>query len=266
MSGVDAYTSWSCWLGWKEGRRPRTPSNVIASTSLSGFLAPTVAAIVARSLARRRGIERRPRVGRVHLYEGHSADQVVHPVRTLIAAGASRVVLTNACGGLDPTIGRQRGRHSRSPQPHRDLALGRPCAPDGYGSRFVDLTDLYSARLRAVVHGAAGSVRGCLHGFSRSALRDAGRDRDGAGNGRHARGYVTVLKRSRRAIWEPRCSSLSRVELRRGRDEWTTEPRRSARAGQAAATSLGALLTRYFPFCDLVTARRSRRVDRARSR
>ncbi len=42
--------------------------------------------------------------GRVHLYEGHSAHEVVHPVRTVIAAGASTVVLTNAAGGLDPSV------------------------------------------------------------------------------------------------------------------------------------------------------------------
>ena len=40
--------------------------------------------------------------GRTHLYEGHGPDQVVHGVRTAIAAGASVIVLTNGCGGLNP--------------------------------------------------------------------------------------------------------------------------------------------------------------------
>ncbi len=38
--------------------------------------------------------------GRVHLYEGHSPAAVVHPLRTLIQWGCSRVVLTNAAGSL----------------------------------------------------------------------------------------------------------------------------------------------------------------------
>ena len=42
--------------------------------------------------------------GRVHLYEGRSANDVVHPVRTVIAAGAKKVVLTNASGGIDLAV------------------------------------------------------------------------------------------------------------------------------------------------------------------
>lgn len=38
--------------------------------------------------------------GRVHLYEGHSAAQVVHPVRTLWAWGVKGLMLTNAAGGI----------------------------------------------------------------------------------------------------------------------------------------------------------------------
>ena len=41
-------------------------------------------------------------LGRTHLYEGHGPEQVVHPVRTACAAGATSVVLTNAAGGIEP--------------------------------------------------------------------------------------------------------------------------------------------------------------------
>ena len=41
--------------------------------------------------------------GRVHLYEGHRLDAVVHGVRTMARLGVPRVLLTNAAGGLDPT-------------------------------------------------------------------------------------------------------------------------------------------------------------------
>ena len=40
--------------------------------------------------------------GRVHLYEGHPSDRVVHGVRTMARLGAQFVLLTNAAGGLEP--------------------------------------------------------------------------------------------------------------------------------------------------------------------
>ena len=50
--------------------------------------------------------------GRTHLYEGHGPDRVVHGVRTAIAAGASAIVLTNGCGGLNPDCDPQARRCS----------------------------------------------------------------------------------------------------------------------------------------------------------
>jgi purine-nucleoside phosphorylase len=82
-------------------------------------------------------------LGRTHLYEGLGVAAVVHAVRTAVAAGARVVVLTNGCGGLKPTY---------SPgQPvlisdHINLTATSPIV----GPHFVDLTDLYSARLRAL--------------------------------------------------------------------------------------------------------------------
>ncbi|MGH8987807.1 MAG: purine-nucleoside phosphorylase [Acidimicrobiales bacterium] len=89
--------------------------------------------------------------GRVHLYEGHVPAAVVHGVRTAAAAGCRVVVLTNAAGAVnvDYAVG----------QPvlvrdHLNLTAASPLEgpppPPGYGLPFVDLTDLYSARLRAL--------------------------------------------------------------------------------------------------------------------
>jgi len=90
-------------------------------------------------------------LGRVHLYEGNSPATVVHGVRTAVAAGCRTVVLTNAAGGIraDYAVGQpvlvsdHLNLTGRSP-------LAGPPPPDGYPSRFTDLTDLYSARLRAL--------------------------------------------------------------------------------------------------------------------
>ena len=94
-------------------------------------------------------------LGRVHLYEGHPVATVVHGVRTAVAAGCQVVVLTNAAGGI--RAGYQVGQPVLIAD-HLNLTgrspLAGPPPPEGYGSRFTDLTDLYSARLRALARRA----------------------------------------------------------------------------------------------------------------
>src|SRR5699024_5754431 len=41
---------------------------------------------------------------RTHYYANRDAQAVAHVVRTIAAAGAATVVLTNGCGGLDPQV------------------------------------------------------------------------------------------------------------------------------------------------------------------
>ncbi|WP_369830917.1 purine-nucleoside phosphorylase [Mycobacterium sp. NS-7484] len=81
--------------------------------------------------------------GRIHAYEGHDLDHVVHPIRTAAATGVSTVVLTNAAGGL-------RSEYEVG-QPvlisdHLNLTARSPLV----GAQFVDLVDAYSPRLRAL--------------------------------------------------------------------------------------------------------------------
>ncbi|GAB3708847.1 purine-nucleoside phosphorylase [Amycolatopsis oliviviridis] len=82
-------------------------------------------------------------LGRTHFYEGKGIDPVVHNVRTAAAAGAKTVLLTNAAGGLREGF--------RVGQPvlisdHLNLTARSPIV----GANFVDLTDLYSKRLRDI--------------------------------------------------------------------------------------------------------------------
>jgi purine-nucleoside phosphorylase len=155
QSGVDSYDIVIVLgSGWREGATALgTPTSEISTSSLVGFVAPTVAGHSGQILTL--NIDGRNVAlvsGRVHLYEGNTASQVCHSVRTLIAAGASKVVLTNACGGIDPAKGPGTVVVIRD---HINLTSTSPmegfAPPEGYGSRFVDLTGLYSARLRAVV-------------------------------------------------------------------------------------------------------------------
>jgi purine-nucleoside phosphorylase len=81
-------------------------------------------------------------LGRTHWYEGRGVAAVVHAVRTAAAAGCRVVVLTNGCGSLDPAW------PAGTPvliSDHLNLTGRSPLV----GARFIDLTDLYSARLRA---------------------------------------------------------------------------------------------------------------------
>lgn len=78
---------------------------------------------------------------RTHYYEGHGVRAVVHGVRTAKAAGCDTVVLTNGCGGLKPEWA------PGTPvliSDHLNLTANSPLE----GATFVDLTDLYSSRLR----------------------------------------------------------------------------------------------------------------------
>ena len=81
--------------------------------------------------------------GRTHLYEGRGVDAVVHGVRTAAAAGATRLLLTNGCGGI--------GHAPGTPvllADHINLTGATPLV----GPRFVDLTEVYSGRLRGLAH------------------------------------------------------------------------------------------------------------------
>jgi purine-nucleoside phosphorylase len=89
--------------------------------------------------------------GRVHLYEGHGPATVVHGVRTAVAAGARIIILTNACGSINADF------PAGTPVLLRDHVnltgqspMAGPPPPEPYAIRFVDMTEAYSARLRAL--------------------------------------------------------------------------------------------------------------------
>src|SRR5689334_14363355 len=116
----------------------------IATTDLPGFSAAAVAGHSGKIRSIRSG-DRNLLVflSRTHYYEGKGVAAVVHPVRTAARSGCHTIVLTNGCGGLKETW------TPGTPvliSDHINLTATSPIV----GARFVDLTDLYSPRLRAL--------------------------------------------------------------------------------------------------------------------
>jgi purine-nucleoside phosphorylase len=139
--------------GWQDAADGLGTATVeLATSDLPGFVPPTVAGHKGRvrsvEIAGRRVLML---VGRVHLYEGRSAAEAVHPVRMAVTAGAGVVVLTNAAGGIDPGY---RVGQTVLIRDHLNLTgvspLAGPPPPAGYGPRFVDLTECWSPRLRGL--------------------------------------------------------------------------------------------------------------------
>ncbi len=96
--------------------------------------------------------------GRVHLYEGHPVEAVVHGVRTMARMGVRRVLLTNAAGGIDP---------GWSPgdlmvvTDHLNLTGVSPLRgpnDEALGPRFVDMTCAYDLALQNALKEVASAA------------------------------------------------------------------------------------------------------------
>lgn len=123
------------------------PVATLAMTDVPGFVAPTAeghpGTIASYDVD---GVATLVLGGRTHLYEGLGLRPVVHGIRTAAAAGCTLAVLTNANGSLrdDHEIGQ-----AVLVRDHLNLTGTSPLE----GTRFVDLTDCWSARLRAIARG-----------------------------------------------------------------------------------------------------------------
>ena len=117
----------------------------VPADEVPGFSAPAVEGHVGtiRSVLTREGKRALVLGARTHYYEGKGVRAVVHGVRTAAAAGCRVLVLTNGCGGLNPAW--QPGTPVLISD-HINLTATSPLE----GPTFVDLTDLYSSRLRDV--------------------------------------------------------------------------------------------------------------------
>jgi purine-nucleoside phosphorylase len=93
--------------------------------------------------------------GRVHLYEGHSPEDVVFGVRLMIRLGAKAVIITNAAGGIAENldVGDLMVIDDHMNMTGRNCLVG--ANDKNLGPRFPDMTEAYDASFREVAKAAA---------------------------------------------------------------------------------------------------------------
>ena len=134
-----------------------TPAHEFDAHEVPGFFPPAVEGhsgkIRSYAIAGEHGsINALVFLGRTHLYEGKGIEPVVHSARTAVKAGCKILILTNACGGINKEY------HVGQPvliRDHISLTATSPLI----GANFVDLTDLYSKRIRAIVKAEDSSLQ-----------------------------------------------------------------------------------------------------------
>lgn len=147
ITGVDRHDiALTLGSGWaKAADLLGETTHTIPATEVAGFSKPALEGHVGtlRSVLLEDGRRALVIGARTHYYEGHGVRRVVHSVRTAAAVGARIMVLTNGAGGI---------KHEWRPgqavliSDHINLTADSPLE----GATFVDLTDLYSARLRGI--------------------------------------------------------------------------------------------------------------------
>jgi purine-nucleoside phosphorylase len=96
--------------------------------------------------------------GRSHAYEGHDQRTVTFSIRVLGLLGVKVLILTNAAGGINTSFARGA---LMVIDDHINLMGEHPLVgpnDDRFGPRFPDMTEVYSARLRAIADRAAASL------------------------------------------------------------------------------------------------------------
>lgn len=101
--------------------------------------------------------------GRVHQYEGYSAQEVAFPIRVFARMGIKAVILTNAAGGIN--LGYSQGALVLI-RDHINLQGTNPLVgpnEDRFGVRFPDMTQAYSRAYREIAREEAAKLSILLH-------------------------------------------------------------------------------------------------------
>ncbi len=123
--------------------------SAVPAEDVPGFRSPSVPGHSSDIVSLRTPTETRVLVlgARHHFYESRDPDAVAHPIRVAAASGCGVIILTNGCGSIRPDL-----------TPGTVVALADHINLTGasplIGPAFVDLTDVYSPRLRALAREA----------------------------------------------------------------------------------------------------------------
>jgi purine-nucleoside phosphorylase len=159
LDGADVGVVLGSGLGGVADRLERSRS--VPYSSLPGFPETTVAGhpgrLVAGEIAGKTALLL---CGRVHGYEGYSPCEIGFGVRVVAALGVRTMVVTNASGGVDPALA---PGEIVAISDHINLTGVSPLTgpnDERLGPRFVDMTDAYDPKLRAIAGVAAPAAIG----------------------------------------------------------------------------------------------------------
>ncbi|WP_460364165.1 purine-nucleoside phosphorylase [Actinocorallia lasiicapitis] len=208
-------------------------------TDLPGFTAPAVQGHGGKVRALQMGGKNvLVFLGRTHLYEGRGVDPVVHGIRTALAAGVETVVLTNAAGGLRPETQSIGDPVLISDQ--LNLSGANPLT----GTTFLDLTEVYSKRLRALAKEADPTLaEGVYAAFRGPTYETPAEIRMLRTLGADMIGMSTVLEAIAAREGGADVLGISLVtNIAAGLSDALLDHKEVLEAGQAAAARMGALL------------------------
>jgi len=97
--------------------------------------------------------------GRLHYYEGYDMPAVVFPVRVFKAWGIETIILTNACGGLNPAF---KAGDLMLLEDHINFMPANPLRgpnDERLGPRFPDMVGTYTEELRAIAKSVDDDLR-----------------------------------------------------------------------------------------------------------
>ncbi len=186
--------------------------------------------------------------GRLHFYQGYDPNQTVLPVRLAARLGAQVLLLTNAAGGLDPTM---KPGDLRLISDHLNLTGVNPLRgelPAEWGPRFPDMSEAYDGALRRLFHRAAdrlgmGLGEGVYVGLSGPTYETPAEVRMLARLGADLTGMSTVLEVIAARHLGVRCAALSLVtNLGCGLVPGALNHQEVLEAGRAAAGTVARLL------------------------
>ena len=222
---------------------------VVGYEDLPGFPRPTVAGHAGRAvLGQISGVPVAVLQGRAHVYEGGPIDALRVPVRTLRAAGAEILVLTNAAGSLRPEVGP--GRLMAITDHINLTGINVLVGPndDAVGPRFPAMSAAYDPELLAQLRDVARALdvdlaEGVYLAVSGPSFETAAEIRAFARLGADAVGMSTVHETTVARHCGLRVVAVSAItNLAEGLSDVPLSHEQTLRDGERAAGDLGRLL------------------------